>query len=119
VFLGAGPFLAVAAGLGAAYAASVEPAGSPAGDAARALGDAAVKVHELDKQHRIMERAKDAAFAGLQVVAHYVHEHNLVERSAVVAGKVACFVAQQVSEQILANRPHKRQLTQGSQSSEE
>jgi hypothetical protein len=100
--------VAVAAGLSAAYAASVEPPGSAAGDAARALGEAAVRLQEYDKEHRIVDRTRDAAIVAMKAAAGYVHEHKLVERSAVAAGKVAYWVAEQVSEQILANRAHRQ-----------
>jgi hypothetical protein len=110
LFLGVGPLVAVAAGLSAAYAASVEPPGSAAGDAARALGEAAVRLQDYDREHRIVGRAKDAAVVAMRAAAGYVHEHNLVERSAEAAGKVAYWVAEQVSEQILANRAQRKQI---------
>ena len=106
LLVGAGPVVAIVAGLGTAYA--TEQPGA-AGTAARTLGDAAVMAQELDRRHHIVAKAKDAAVRSCRVVAQYVHEKRLVEHGIDVVGRVAYWVAEQLSEQIVAQQRNGQQ----------
>jgi hypothetical protein len=101
LLVGAGPLVAIVAGLGTAYA--TEQPGA-AGTTARALGDAAVMAQELDRKHKIVAKAKDAALRSCHIVAKYVQEKRLVEHGIDVVGRVAYWVAEQLSEQVLAQQ---------------
>jgi hypothetical protein len=106
LLVGAGPVVAIVAGLGTAYA--TEQPGA-AGSTARALGDAAVMAQDLDRRHRIVAKAKDAAVRSFVVVAKYVQEKRLVEHGIDAVGRVAYWVAEQLSEQIVAQQRNGQQ----------
>lgn len=104
LFLG-GPFVSLVLGFGTGYYAKQEGA---AGDIARALGDVALmtreKFREVDSEHHIVDRSRDAAYEAFQRFQHsnqrlhvrekvfqftvdcwrstlaFVERHNLVER---------------------------------------
>ena len=55
-------------------------------------------------------RPKDAALRSCRIVAKYVQEKRLVEHGIDVVGRVTYWVAEQLSEQILAQRSGQRLL---------
>lgn len=119
----AGPVGAVALGFSAAFAAEKEQ--GVVGDSARAMGDVALSAKEkafeiedkhhvshkarvaageawemakeLDREHKILQKAKDVAIYGSKATADYVQRHNIVERGLVGIGKGACWISEVVA----------------------
>jgi hypothetical protein len=59
---------------------------------------------DLDRRHRIVAKAKDAAVRSCVVLAKYVQDKRLVEHGIDAVGRVAYWVAEQLSEQIIAQQ---------------
>ncbi|KAI2489283.1 hypothetical protein MHU86_25317 [Fragilaria crotonensis] len=77
-----GPFLAILAGFGTAYA--TKQAGAT-GDVARAIGhvalEAKAKAVELDRQHNLVQKGKEAASEAWEKAKEFDRKHNILERS--------------------------------------
>jgi hypothetical protein len=76
-----GPFFAVIAGFGAAYACREQP-GTAVGDVARAVGDIALysrsKFQELDRTHRFVESTRARALEARRYLQDMDQRHGLV-----------------------------------------
>ena len=81
-FLFGGPLFAILCGFGSAYATTKD--GAP-GDAARALGDVAItaktKAEEIDKEHNVVYRSKQAAAEMWENAKEYDRRHNILDQA--------------------------------------
>lgn len=76
-----GPFLGAMVGFGAAYSTRTEGA---AGDIGRALGDIALmtrdKAGEIEREHRLVQKGKDALSAGWDKAKEMDRKHHILEK---------------------------------------
>ena len=77
-----GPVLAILTGFGTAYATKLTGA---SGDTARAIGQVALetrtKAIELDRQHNLVQKARDAVAATWEKAKEFDRTHNVLEKS--------------------------------------
>ena len=118
-----GPIGAMVLGFSAAYAAEKQQ--GVVGDSARAMGDVALsakakateidnkyhvvqetiaaageaweKAKELDREHKILQKAKDITLYSSAATVDFVRRHNLVERGLISMGKGACWVSDRIA----------------------
>jgi hypothetical protein len=77
-----GPLLGIVAGFGTAYATKQ---GGATGDVARAIGhvalEAKAKAVELDRQHNLVQKGKEAVADAWEKAKEFDRKHNILERS--------------------------------------